>query len=552
LLGLLGDLQDAGAVAVLLDDVHWADLPTLNAVTFALRRLRADRVLSLMTVRSEQSQRIPAGVERLIEGGRGCRINLEGLTFAELGALIRVRDLPPLSPVRLRQLWSHTGGNPLWAAALLEELPREHLGASDRRLPAPESLARLMRRRFDGCSPSAQSLVAAAAVTGTATDLGALGRLVGSPRPFDALDEAVKAGLLERHGSPPTVSVAFAHPVVAAAVYDGLEMAPRAALHRRAAELAGDDVTRIRHEVAASCGSDATLSKRVAEHARRQRQRGALATAASAFVQAARLSPERATDDDLLLDAVETHLMAGEVAHADSLLKQYPDIAPGRRLDYIKGWTDFATGRLDRARILLVRAWGHGNDELAGAAAFTLTDLELVTGRGLAAASWGQRAVQLATAGWHRKTAAGRQALGLFIAGRPVDAFAALDWLSDIDELRPDELDAASMRAILRLFDDDLDKARQECRSILSASRSTGDFLLGSHVLGHLAEVQYRTGHWDDAVDLAERALSAVIDLDQFWVLPSAHAVATPVYARRGDWRLAAHHVEAATSAAGS
>ena len=549
LLELLGDLQDSGPVGVVLDDAHWADLPSLQAVTFALRRLRADRVMALLIRRTEEDHRIPEGVDRLIENGHGSRIDLSGLTVNELRDLLQLQDQVALSPAQLERLWDHTRGNPLWATTLLDEVPPDQLASGDQPLPAPLAMARSVERRLNACSPDASALVGAAAVGG-ALDVGTLGALADLPDPLPALDEGVREGLLKRAGSPPAIAVRFPHPLVAAAAYDALDAAPRAALHRRAAELAPNDATRIRHEVAATTGQDAALSSHVAEHARDQRDRGDLITAASAFITAAGLSPERAASESLLLDAAETSLMTGDVGSAVRVLGEHPDLEAGRRLDYIRGWEAFATGRFDYARQLLTRACDDSADELTGAAARLLAYLELLAGNGLASASWGRRAVQLSPSGWHRNLAAGFQAMGSFIAGRTADAYAALAWVPEVPDLPPDAVDAAAIRANLRLFDDDLDRARREYFAVLSACRSSGNFLAMTHVLGNLAEIEYRTGRWDDAVGFGDRAVGVASDLDQTWVFSCVHAVASPVYARRGEWEVAEAHVRAAKQAA--
>lgn len=51
LLRLVDDLQEAAPVAVIVEDVHWADLASLQALGFLLRRLEADRVLTVLTTR---------------------------------------------------------------------------------------------------------------------------------------------------------------------------------------------------------------------------------------------------------------------------------------------------------------------------------------------------------------------------------------------------------------------------------------------------------------------------------------------------------------------
>ena len=51
LLELLGALEATAPVVMVIDDVHWVDQPSLKALVFALRRLVADPILVLLTVR---------------------------------------------------------------------------------------------------------------------------------------------------------------------------------------------------------------------------------------------------------------------------------------------------------------------------------------------------------------------------------------------------------------------------------------------------------------------------------------------------------------------
>jgi ATP/maltotriose-dependent transcriptional regulator MalT len=53
LLEILGDLEQADPVVVVIEDVHWTDTDSLRALLFALRRLVSERVLTLLTVREE-------------------------------------------------------------------------------------------------------------------------------------------------------------------------------------------------------------------------------------------------------------------------------------------------------------------------------------------------------------------------------------------------------------------------------------------------------------------------------------------------------------------
>ncbi|TMD09933.1 MAG: ATP-binding protein, partial [Chloroflexi bacterium] len=76
---LLGNVQDRGPVAVVVDDAQWADRPSLLALLFALRRLQSDRVLCVIAVRENEVDRLPEGLSRLGTDERGTVLPLSGL-----------------------------------------------------------------------------------------------------------------------------------------------------------------------------------------------------------------------------------------------------------------------------------------------------------------------------------------------------------------------------------------------------------------------------------------------------------------------------------------
>jgi len=143
-------------VVLVVDDVQWADRPTLLALLFALRRLEADRVLALLAGREEARTNLPEGLVRLFADERGATMQLEGLEVTDLqalGAALTGTRLPAQLAQHLRQ---HTGGSPLHARSLLEEVPLEKLGqGADAPLPSPQSFSAQVLRRLAGCPPGA-------------------------------------------------------------------------------------------------------------------------------------------------------------------------------------------------------------------------------------------------------------------------------------------------------------------------------------------------------------------------------------------------------------
>jgi predicted ATPase len=300
-LDLLGSLQEQGPVVLAVDDAHWADLPSLRALLFGLRRLVADQVLALIVTRDEQSPALPEGLRRLVRD-QGATLRLAGLDAEDLRALAEAMRIGMVSSRAAQRLHAHTQGNPLHARALLEELPADTWRSDELPLRSPRSFSMLVLHRAATCSPEAQRLVEAASVLGLRCSLATAARLASVDDPLQALEEATRAGLLQpRDAMLSGRAVTFPHPLVHAAVYHDLGPARRAALHAAAAELAEDEASSLRHRVAAAPTEDARLAADLAALGRREATRQAWAIAATHLVSASRLSPARADRERLLL-----------------------------------------------------------------------------------------------------------------------------------------------------------------------------------------------------------------------------------------------------------
>ena len=149
LLALLGDLETVGPVVLVVDDLHWADQPSVRAVVFALRRLVADQVLVLLATREDERAELPESLRRLVRGRAGSQLRLRGLDeedLTDLAELMGVRRFPAQAARRLR---SGTQGNPLHARALLEEFPPQEWGGDQQPLPSPRSFRLVVASRAE-------------------------------------------------------------------------------------------------------------------------------------------------------------------------------------------------------------------------------------------------------------------------------------------------------------------------------------------------------------------------------------------------------------------
>lgn len=122
----------------------------------------------------------------------------------------------------------------------------------------------------------------------------------------------------------------------------------------------------MRHQVAAAPGQDGTLADEVTRFARRQADAGGWAAAARSLLAAARLAPSRSRRDELLLEAVDCMLLAGEVAEAAGFTSEIAGFADTARRRYVLGRLASVAGRHAEAAQLLQGAW-EGSDPVADA-----------------------------------------------------------------------------------------------------------------------------------------------------------------------------------------
>lgn len=284
LVDCLGRLAERDPILLMIDDLHWADQPSLRAITFALRRMRADPILVVMTARTDHAWDLPKGLADLLSAGGG-RLQLGGLETSEIAELAACLGRPLARPASER-LRAHTGGNPLHVLALLSELSPEVLRAPGRVLPAPRGLAATLAARLLGCRPETEKLVAAASVFGFTAPLADAAAVAGLEDPFPALAEAEEAGLLESEEEIAGRIVRFSHPLIRSAIYGEVAPDRRAAFHRRAAQVVGNEGVALRHRLAATGSPDPGLVEAACHYAARVGGEGRLTEAAELFLSA--------------------------------------------------------------------------------------------------------------------------------------------------------------------------------------------------------------------------------------------------------------------------
>ena len=556
LVAVLGDLQAGDrVVAVVVDDLHWSDEPSARALLFALRRMQADRVLGLVSVRPGELNRLGEGWSRFAGGDhRVTRLRLGGLSAGELVALARTLGVGDLSGRVVAQLLDHTGGNALHCRALLEELGPDGLARAGDDLPAPRELAGVVLTRLRSLPEPAQGLVTAAAVLGRRCPLAAAAELAGLADPLAALDEAAAAGLLAEDRAGSGAAITFAHPLVHAAVRDSIGSAERRRLHQVAATLVPAPAA-LTHRVAAAFGPDDNLAIDLEEAARKAAKAGKVAQAAAWLAQASAASTDRGQQERRLLDALATLVGAADVSGALALWPQVAQLGPSARRSALLGHLDLLCARGPVVEAHLLEAWQAHNPDtepLVGAAAATSLAAYLCTLRRVEEAlMWGERAIA-ASAGdpAARLQALIVVALSLTLAGRGPEGLARLGELPPVAEVPLELTDGLVMRGMCRLFTDDLTGALGDLSVGMARLRAGVSSHDPGHCLVYLSDAEYRLGAWDDALIHSALAVSLAHDADRTWDLAFVHGYAALVPAARGDWQLAGAHVEASQAAA--
>jgi DNA-binding CsgD family transcriptional regulator len=556
LLALISSMQESEPVVVVIEDMQWIDLASARALLFCFRRLSADRVLMLLTCKTGGLSLLSAGWERFASGDRrAIRLTLGGLDADEMGLLCQAMGRTGLSDRARQRLTEHTGGSPPLARALLAELPDEALNAQGGSLRAPRSLAEVIRSRLARLPQPTRDLVAAASVLGdhcTLGDAAAVARMTASAA---VLGEAEQAEFLLEQETPTGWRISFVHPLVRQAVYDDLGAQQRRALHRRAAAVVGSEDS-LAHRYAAAVGADRELASDLDEAAGRAARAGKLRLAARYEQQAAVVTCGEAERDERTLTSFELLIRAADVAQAEAARPAVERLAASARRDAALGLLAVLAARPLDAQTLLRAAWD-AHDPVTEAsegreAALGLGILLGISGSFTEADTWLERALSGATGNepWY-DAARSLRAVPLALSGEGARALRLFRDLPERAAMVPTaNTDSITYRGLVKLWTGDLPGAIDDLATAANRIRAGLQVRFPGQPLAYLAEAEFRRGRWDDSQDHAELAVSLAHDADRHYDLAFVHSAAARVPACRGDWAVAASHVEAAEDAA--
>ena len=234
-LGLLSLLAEAGEenpVLCLVDDAHWLDHPSQEALVFAARRVEADSVAILVAART--------GDPRRFDGPGLPEVELAGITESDAAALVSERIDHDASPEVLSSLLGAARGNPLALLELPAGLTAAQLDGAEPIVgppPARGGVEEEFRSRI-GSLPEPSRRVLMLAAADEVGELGAIERAAGRlDLSLEDLAPAEAAGLVRVDEE-----ITFRHPLVRSAAYRSSPREQRKAAHETLASVIDDPV----------------------------------------------------------------------------------------------------------------------------------------------------------------------------------------------------------------------------------------------------------------------------------------------------------------------
>ncbi|TMG02036.1 MAG: hypothetical protein E6I03_07000, partial [Chloroflexi bacterium] len=230
---------------VVLDDMHWADKPSLLLLQFLAKELRGSRLMVLGTYRDVELRRQHPLAQTLGELNRenlSQRVLLRGLTENDLRRFVEVTAGTSPPDTLVKAVYKETEGNPFFVNEIVRLLVAdgrlEHAeSVSSWSVTIPQSVKEVVGRRLDHLSEECNRVLTIGSVIGREFGLRLLEKVseLKGDRLLEALEEAMGARVIAELPRT-TDQYWFSHALIRETLYEELSTTRRVRLHRQIGE----------------------------------------------------------------------------------------------------------------------------------------------------------------------------------------------------------------------------------------------------------------------------------------------------------------------------
>ncbi|MBA2607895.1 MAG: AAA family ATPase [Actinobacteria bacterium] len=238
-------------LVMMMDDIHWADEPTLLLIEHISQLVTDHRILGIGTYRDvelEVSRPLAASLERMVRAHTVERIHLDRFRASDVARMIEALSGRTPPPTVVQAVFSETEGNPFFVGEVYRHFVEEGRVFDDEgefrtdlqidELDVPESVRLVVGRRLERLGPEPQKALAAAAVVGRAFPFRLLEQVteLNPSALLDIVDDAENAQVLVSEERDGEVVFSFAHELIRQTLLSGLSVLRRQRLHLAVAD----------------------------------------------------------------------------------------------------------------------------------------------------------------------------------------------------------------------------------------------------------------------------------------------------------------------------
>jgi len=244
----LKSLAQSQALVLVLDDLHWADTPSLLLLEFLARQAAESRILVIGTYRDIEISRQHPLSESLAQLSRSPAFNrlvLSGLQPKDIGPFIRAAGGENASLELTNAIYAQTEGNPLFMSEVIKLLgDQEDLATSGGAgapvaLGLPQGVREAIGQRLNRLSAACVGVLTTAAVIGRQFDFNLLNMLTEETTEFrllELVEEALEGHIIEELPVQRD-RYQFSHALVQQTLLEGLSTSRKVRLHARIGEV---------------------------------------------------------------------------------------------------------------------------------------------------------------------------------------------------------------------------------------------------------------------------------------------------------------------------